>query len=259
MTKIHPTAIVHPKAELDEDVSVGPYAVIGAGVKIGAGTEILDHAHIEGNTIVGSHNRIFSFAVIGSPPQDKKYRGEEVYLEIGGGNVFREFVTINPGTEGGGGRTVIGERNLFMAYVHVAHDVKIGNDCVFSNLVQLAGHVEVGDRVTIGGMSGIHQFVRIGEGAMVGGGSMVTMDVPPYCIAVGNRATLKGINHIGLERMGKPLEVILAIKEAYRILFRKGLPLDQALVAVQEEFPEIPEIMKLLEFLRTSERGVTRP
>lgn len=259
MTEIHPTAIVHPRAELDEGVKVGPFSVIGAEVRIGAGTVILDHAHIEGNTTIGPGNKIYSFAVIGSPPQDKKYRGEEVFLEIGARNVFREFVTVNPGTEGGGYKTVIGNENHFLAYVHVAHDVKIGDDCVFSNLTQIAGHVEISDRVTIGGMAGIHQFVRIGEGAMVGGGSMVTMDVPPFSLVVGNRATLKGLNIIGLERMGKPPLTILALKEAYRILFRQGLPIEQALLKVQEEFPDVPEIMTLLEFLRRSERGVIRP
>lgn len=257
--EIHPTALVHPRAELDEGVKIGPYSIIGAGVKIGAGTEILDHVHIEGNTILGPANKIYSFAVIGSPPQDKKYKGEEVYLEIGARNVFREFVTVNPGTEGGGYRTVIGNGNHFLAYVHVAHDVKIGNDCVFSNMTQIAGHVEIADRVTIGGMSGIHQFVRIGEGAMVGGGSMVTMDVPPYALVVGNRASLKGLNIVGLERMGKPPSTIYALKEAYRILFRQGLPLDEALLKVQEEFPDVPEVLTLIEFLRRSERGVVRP
>lgn len=259
MIEIHPTALVHRRAELDEGVKVGPYTIIGPGVRIGAGTEIMDHVHIEGNTSIGPRNRIFSFAVIGSPPQDKKYRGEEVFLEIGEENIFREFVTINPGTEGGGSRTLIGDRNHFLAYVHVAHDVKIGNDCVFSNMTQIAGHVEIAHRVTIGGMSGIHQFVRIGEGSMIGGGSMVTMDVPPFCIAVGNRATLKGINLKGLERMGKPVEVILALKETYRMLFRKGLPLDQAIQAVEEEFSGVPEVATIIEFLRHSERGVTRP
>jgi UDP-N-acetylglucosamine acyltransferase len=258
--KIHPTAIVDPEAEIGEGVEIGPYAYVGPSVVLGKDCIVHSHAHIQGNTILGERNQIFPYALIGTPPQDKKYKGEDVYLYIGNDNVIREFVTMNPGTVAGGGKTVIGNRNLFMAYVHVAHDVHIGDDCVFANMVQFAGHVIVENRVNIGGMCGIHQFVRIGELAMIGGGSMVAKDVPPYCLVAGNRpAVLRGINRVGLERAGFSPEVILAIKEAYRILFRRGKLLPDAISEVEEEFKEFPEVLKMVHFLKHSERGVTRP
>lgn len=259
MTAVHPTAIVDADAEIAEDVEVGPYAVVGPRVRVGAGTRVGSHAVIAGTTTLGRDNRIFSHAVVGSPPQDKKFRGEDVILEIGDGNTIREFVTVNPGTEGGGGRTVLGDGNLLMAYVHVAHDCLVRDDCVFSNGAQLAGHVVVEDGVIVGGMSGVHQFVRVGTGAMIGGGSMAALDVPPFCIVSGNRATLHGLNLVGLKRSGMPVADIDALKEAFRIVFRQQLPLKTAIEHLDERFPDDGPVRTLATFLRESERGVARP
>ncbi|RMF16238.1 MAG: acyl-ACP--UDP-N-acetylglucosamine O-acyltransferase [Candidatus Dadabacteria bacterium] len=256
---IHPAAHVAPEARLAEGVTVGPGAVIGPDVSIGAGTSIGPGAIIEGHTTIGRDNQIYGHAVVGSPPQDKKYEGTPTLLRIGDRNVIREFVTINPGTEQDRGETTIGNGNLLMAYVHVAHDCLIGNDNVLANTAQLAGHVEIGDFVTIGGMSGIHQFVRLGDHAMVGGGSMVTLDVPPYCTAVGNRARLHGLNLIGLQRRGFDADAIQRLKQAYRMIFRDGLRFKEALQQVRDTFAGHADVMKLVTFLESSERGVARP
>lgn len=256
---IHPAAVVSPRAELDTGVEVGPYAVIGPHVRIGKYTWVGPHAVIEGHTTIGCENRIFQFASVGAIPQDKKYRGEKSVLIIGDRNVIREFATLHPGTAGGGAVTRVGNDNLFMAYSHVAHDCFIGNSVVMANCATLGGHVVVEDYVGIGGLVGIHQFVRIGESAYLGGGSMVSQDVPPYCLVNGNRAHLLGLNVVGLRRRGFTTEQLTALKRAYRTLFSEGLSLKDALAKLQDESPLSPEVAHLLEFIAVSQRGICRP
>jgi UDP-N-acetylglucosamine acyltransferase len=255
---VHPTAIVAPGARLHATAEVGPYAVIGPQVEIGAGTIIGPHAVIEGRTRLGERNKVFHFASVGAPPQDLKYAGEDSALEIGSENLIREFTTLHKGTTGGGGVTRIGNRNLFMAYAHVAHDCQVGNGCVLANAATLGGHVEVGDHVILGGLAAVHQFTRIGKHAFVAGGAMVVMDVPPFCTAQGDRAELAGINSIGLARHGFSEDQIGRVKEAYRILFRSKLPLDEAVERLRTELGDQPEIQELLTFVTTSQRGLTR-
>jgi UDP-N-acetylglucosamine acyltransferase len=255
---IHPTAIIGPGARLHPTVQVGPYAVIGPQVEIGAGTSVGPHAVIEGRTRLGERNRVFQFASVGAQPQDLKYAGEDSALEIGNENLIREFTTLHKGTTGGGGVTRIGDRNLFMAYAHVAHDCQVGNGCVFANSATLGGHVEVGDFVILGGLAAVHQFTRIGQHAFVAGGAMVVMDVPPFCTAQGDRAELAGVNSIGLARHGFSEEQIAQVKEAYRILFRSKLPLEEAIERLRTELGDQKEIQMLLAFVTTSQRGLTR-
>jgi UDP-N-acetylglucosamine acyltransferase len=256
---IHPSAVVAARAELDTGVEVGPYAVIGPHVRIGRDTWVGPHAVIEGHTTIGRENRIFQFASVGAIPQDKKYRGEESVLIIGDRNVIREFATLHPGTAGGGAVTRVGDGNLFMAYSHVAHDCLVGNSVVMANCATLGGHVVVEDHVGIGGLVGIHQFVRVGESAYLGGGSMVSQDVPPYCLVNGNRAHLLGLNVVGLRRRGFSAEQLAAIKRAYRVLFSEGLPLKDALGRLQDESAASPEVAHLVEFIAASQRGICRP
>jgi UDP-N-acetylglucosamine acyltransferase len=255
---VHATAIVHPEARLDPTVEVGPYAVIGARVKLGAGTVVGSHAVLDGDTTVGERNRIFHHASVGAAPQDLKYAGEPTRLVIGDDNQIREFTTLHIGTAGGGGVTRIGSRNLFMAYSHVAHDCVVGNGCVLANSVALAGHVEVADYVILGGLSAVHQFTRIGKHAFIAGGSMVAMDVPPYCTAQGDRAELAGLNTVGLSRHGVTEEQIGRIKDAYRILFRSKLGLNEAVTRLKAEHGGHSEIDHLLDFIASSRRGITR-
>ena len=255
---IHPTAIVDPKARLHSSVEVGPYAVIGPKVKIGEGTTIGPHAVIVGDTAIGARNRIFQFASVGAEPQDLKYAGEDTRLEIGDENLIREFTTLHIGTTGGGGVTRIGNKNLFMAYSHVAHDCQVGNGCVLANSVALAGHVEIGDFVVIGGLAGIHQFSRIGRHAFIAAGAVVVMDVPPYCTAQGDRAELVGLNSVGLTRHGYTEEQIRRIKESYQLLFRSKLGLNEALSRIKAEFGNHAEIAFFLDFVCSSKRGITR-
>ncbi len=256
--RIHPAAVVHPEARLHESVEVGPFAVIGPKVQIGAGSKVGPHAVIEGDTTIGERNRIFQFASVGAEPQDLKYAGEATRLVIGDDNLIREFTTLHIGTAGGAGLTQVGNKNLFMAYSHVAHDCIVGNGCVLANSAALAGHVEVGDHATLGGLSAVHQFTRIGKHAFVAGGAMVGMDVPPYCTAQGDRAELVGLNTVGLSRHGYTEEQISRIKDAYKILFRSKLGLNEALSKLQAEHGGHPEIDYLLEFLTHSQRGITR-
>lgn len=258
MTSVHPTAVIYSGARLHPTVQVGPYAVIGPNVELGAGTTVGPHAVIEGRTRVGERNRIFQFASVGAQPQDLKYAGEDSELHIGDENLIREFSTLHKGTVGGGGVTRIGNGNLFMAYSHVAHDSQVGNGCVFANSATLGGHVEIGDHVILGGLSAVHQFTRIGRHAFVAGGSMVVMDVPPYCTAQGDRAELVGINSVGLARHGFTEEKIGQIKDAYRVLFRSKLPLDEALDRLRTELGGNPEVEVLLSFVASSKRGLTR-
>jgi UDP-N-acetylglucosamine acyltransferase len=258
MSKIHPTAIIHPEAQLHETVEVGPYAVIGPKVRIEAGSRVGPHAVIEGDTRIGERNRIFHFASVGAIPQDLKYAGEDTKLLIGDDNQIREFSTLHIGTAGGTGVTRIGNKNLFMAYSHVAHDCVIGNGCVLANSAALAGHVFVGDYVTFGGLSAVHQFTRIGKYAFIAGGAMVAMDVPPYCTAQGDRAELVGLNAVGLTRHGYSEDQINRIKDAYKILFRSKLGLNEAISKLQAEYVGHTEIEVLLEFVINSKRGLIR-
>ncbi len=255
---IHPTAIVSAGAEVDSSAEVGPYAIIGARVRIGADSIVGSHAVIDGDTTIGRKNHIFHHASVGAAPQDLKYAGEETTLEIGDENLIREFTTLHRGTVGGGGVTRVGDKNLFMAYSHVAHDCLVGSGCVFANGATLAGHVEIGDHVILGGLSAIHQFTRLGKHAFISGGTMVVMDVPPYCIAQGDRAELAGLNTVGLSRHGFTDEQISRIKDAYRILFRSKLGLAEAIDSLKAEHGGHSEIDQLLEFIVQSKRGITR-
>jgi UDP-N-acetylglucosamine acyltransferase len=254
----HPTAVIHPEAQLHPTVEIGPFAVIGPKVKIGQGSRVGPHAVVEGDTSIGERNQIFQFASVGAVPQDLKYAGEETKLVIGDENTIREFATLHIGTAGGGGVTMVGNKNLFMAYSHVAHDCIVRNGCVLANCASLGGHVELGDHVSLGGLSAVHQFTRIGKHAFISGGSMVTMDVPPYCTAQGDRAELVGLNTVGLTRHGFTVEQITRIKEAYRILFRSKLGLNEALAKVRAEHGGNPEIDELMDFITRSTRGITR-
>lgn len=256
---IHPSAVVDPQAELDSGVQIGPYAVIGPHVRIGKETWVGPHAVIEGHTTIGVENRVFQFASVGAIPQDKKYRDEASELQIGDRNVIREFATLNPGTAGGGMVTRLGNNNLIMAYAHVAHDCQLGNHIILANCATLGGHVIVEDYVGVGGLVGVHQFARIGESAYLGAGSMVSLDVPPYCTAVGDRAHLRGLNLVGLKRRGWTTETISLAKRAYRLLFQEGRPLREALAAVRNLAPQSTEITHLVEFVAASTRGVCRP
>lgn len=258
MTTIHETALVDRKAELDADVEVGPYSVIAAGVKIGKGTKIHSHVVIQGRTIVGESNLIFQFASVGSVPQDLKYRGEPSELIVGSYNTIREFVSLNPGTAGGGRVTRLGDHNLLMMYCHIAHDCILGSHNIIANGATLGGHVVIEDYVIVGGLVGIHQFVRIGSGAILGAGSMVSKDVPPFCNATGDRARLRGLNLEGLKRRGFSKDKIDFIKRAYRIIFQSKLRTKEALEKVRRELPRSVEIENLVTFIANSQRGICR-
>jgi UDP-N-acetylglucosamine acyltransferase len=259
MARIHPTAIVSDDAQLATDVEIGAYALIGPHVTIGAGTSVGPYTRIEGPTTVGARNQFFGYDSIGGPPQDLKYQGERTELKIGDDNVFREFITINRGTVGGGGLTTIDSHNFFMAYAHVAHDCHVGSNTVFANSATLAGHVEVGDFATIGAFSAVHQFCRVGEHAFVGGGTMCTQDVLPYAKTVSPRDNQSfGVNTIGLERKGLSKESIEALQRAYRILVRSHLKLDEALPKIESELGSVREVRYLVDFVRASKRGFIR-
>ena len=253
------TAIVSMEASLASDVVVGPYAIIGPHVTIGAGSIVGPHVRIEGPTTIGERNRFVGQASIGSDPQDLKFRGERTELRIGNDNVFREFVTINRGTTGGGGITTIASNCFFMAYSHVAHDCHVGDHTIFANNATLAGHVEVGDYCTIGAFSAIHQFCRVGDHAFIGGGSICTQDVLPFVKTVGNRpAKTYGVNNIGLERKGFQKDTIEALQRAYRLLTRSKLRLQDALDRIETELGHSAEVRYFAEFIRASQRGVIR-
>ena len=259
MAPVHPTAIVSDDAKLAADVEVGAYALIGAAVTIGAGCTVGPYTRVEGPAVIGERNQFYGHVSIGGPPQDLKYKGERTALKIGDDNLFREFVTINRGTSGGGGITTIGSHNFFMAYSHVAHDCHVGSHTVFANCATLAGHVEVGDFATIGAFSAVHQFCRVGEHAFVGGGTMCTQDVLPYAKTVSPRDNQSfGINTIGLERKGMSKESIEALQRAYRILVRSHLKLDDALRKIEAELGGVPEARYLVDFVRASKRGFIR-
>ncbi|RLA95863.1 MAG: acyl-[acyl-carrier-protein]--UDP-N-acetylglucosamine O-acyltransferase [Deltaproteobacteria bacterium] len=256
---VHETAIVHPTAELADGVSVGPYTIIGEGVRIAEGTWIGPHVVIDRWTSIGANCRIYQYASIGTPAQHLKYRGEETYVIIGDNNVIREFVTINRGTLIGDGKTEIGDNNFIMAYAHIAHDCKLGNNVIMANAAQLAGHVIVEDNAVIGGVVAVHQFVRIGRFAFIGGATSVPQDIPPYVTASGMRAKLYGINVLNLKRHGFTDEVINALKKAYRLVFRSHLTLREALQQIREApIFEYPEVQHFVNFLEESKRGITR-
>ncbi len=256
---IHPSAIVDPKAEIGVDVEIGPYAVIEKGVVIDQGTRIGPHAVIREGTRIGKRCQIFQFASIGEAPQALAYKGEKTSLVVGDQNIVREFVTFHRGTVKGGGKTVIGNDNLFMAYSHVAHDCQVGNHVILANGATLGGHILIEDYVNISGLSAIHQFCRVGTHAYVSGLTGVTLDIPPYMLAAGNRAKLFGLNAVGLRRHNFQEKTIKALKKAYRIIFRSGLMLEKAMQRVEEdEIFQIPEVQHLLDFIRHSKRGISR-
>jgi UDP-N-acetylglucosamine acyltransferase len=258
-TEIDSTAIVHKGAVLDEDVTIGPYCVIGGAVKIGRSCRLVSHVYIEGSTEVGQGCTIHPFATVGLPPQDVKYKGEDTILKIGSNNVIREYASLHRASVGGDGITEIGDNNFLMAYIHVAHDCKLGSNIVMANTVGLSGHVTVGDYAVIGGMVGVHQFVRIGSYAMVGGYSRIGQDIPPYMMVSGaERSRLYGVNVVGLKRRGFSEETINELKAAYKILFRQKLSLQDAIKRVQEELPYTEEIGQLVEFIKKNKRGICR-
>jgi len=259
MTLIHPTAVVDPHAELAPDCEIGPGAVIGPDVRIGARTKIGPCAVLDGRLTIGADNRIFAHAVLGTPPQDLKYAEEPTSLEIGERNLVREFVTIHRGTPQGGGVTRIGSDVFLMAYTHVAHDNLVGDHVVVANSVQLAGHVELGEHAVVGGCTAVHQFVRVGSHAFIGGGSIVVMDVPPFCKATGNRARLHGLNSVGISRRGFGNEELRLLRQAYRLAFQSGLLVAEAAERIEKEIvPDCTAAAVLAKFLRESKRGMTR-
>jgi UDP-N-acetylglucosamine acyltransferase len=257
-TKIHDTAIVDPSAELDGDVEIGPFCIVHKGVRIERGSRLVSHVVVEGATEIGESCTIHPFASIGLPPQDLKYRGENTRLIIGRGNIIREYTTVHRASIGGDGITMIGDNNFFMAYVHIAHDCKIGNDVIMANAATLAGHVLVEDNAVIGGLVAVHQFTRIGRYAMVGGFSGIGQDVPPYMVASGARAKLFGPNVIGLKRHGFSDTTVTGIKKAYKILFREKRTLRDALKKIQDDLPLTDEIRHLIEFIEKNKRGICR-
>jgi UDP-N-acetylglucosamine acyltransferase len=257
--EIHPTAVVSPKAELAEDVKIEAFSVVGPRVTISSGTVVGPHAVIDGWTIIGERNQIFPFATVGYPPQDLSYRGEETQLVIGNDNIIRENATINRGTQRGGGVTRIGNQNLIMAYAHIAHDCTIGNRVILANATTLGGHVRIDDCAILGGLVAIHQFIRIGAYAFIGGKSGLRMDMPPYMLAFGAPAKLYGPNLVGLRRHGIPRTTIQALKNSYRIMFRSGLTVAEAIDSIRQEVEALPEVENLIQFmLGRSKRGVTR-
>jgi len=255
---IHPTAIIDRSAQIDTNVTIGPFAIVKANVCIGTGTTIGPYTTIEDDVTIGSDCQIFQYASIGGAPQDLKFHGEKTDLTIGRGSIIREFVTINKGTEFGGGITQVGEENYLMAYTHIAHDCKTGKGVILANNSTLAGHIEIGDYATIGGLVAIHQFVQIGDYAYIGGKSAVVKDIPPYVIAAGDRASLHGLNNVGLKRHSFEKSTLQQLKKAYRIFFRIGLTVKQASERVKAEVELIPEVKRFMNFIIESNRGVTR-
>ena len=255
---IHSTAIINPKAEIDSNVEIGPYSIIGENVFIGSGTVIGPHVVIDPYVTIGADCNIFQYAAIGAAPQSLKFEGEETYVKIGRGTIVREFVTIHRGTEFGGGITEVGEENFLMAYTHIAHDCKTGRKVVLSNNATLAGHITIGDNAIIGGLVAIHQFVRIGDYAFVGGKSAVVKDIPPYVIASGDRAKLHGLNSVGLKRHGFSKNTLSSLKKTYRIIFRIGLTMNEAIERVRAEVEQISEVLRFIDFIKSSQRGLTR-
>jgi UDP-N-acetylglucosamine acyltransferase len=262
MSRIHPTAIIEPGAQIGEDVEIGPYTVVGANVTIGARTAIGAHSVIEGHTTLGVDNRIGHYASIGGRPQDMKYQGEPTRLVIGDRNTIREFTTFHTGTVQDSGVTTVGDDNWVMAYVHVGHDCHVGSHVILSSNAQMAGHVTIGDWAIVGGMSGVHQFVRIGEHSMLGGASALVQDIPPFVIAAGNKAEPHGVNVEGLRRRGFSPDAISALRSAYRLLYKNGLSLEEAKIQLRELAVaggdgDAP-VKALVDFVEASQRGIIR-
>jgi len=255
---IHETAIIDQETKIGSDVSIGPYSVIKGNVSIGSGTVIGPHVVIDSYADIGPDCQIFQFASIGAAPQAIKYKGEETWVKIGRATIVREFVTINRGTGFGGGLTEVGEENFLMAYVHIAHDCKTGRGVVLANAATLAGHITIGNYAIIGGLTAIHQFVRVGDYAYVGGASAVANDILPYVVASGDRAKLHGLNKVGLKRRDFSEDVLLCLKKTYRILFRLGLTINEALERVAAEVEQTPEVLNMIDFIKSSERGIAR-
>jgi UDP-N-acetylglucosamine acyltransferase len=256
-TQIHPTAVIDAGAEIGAGTTIGPYCVIGPNVVIGPGCWLQNHVTLAGPMRAGARNKFYAFCSIGQQTQDLKYLGEPTYLEIGDENTFREFVTVNRSTTAEG-KTRVGNCGNFLAYSHIGHDCQVGNDVVFSNNGTLAGHVEVGDHAVMGGLTAVHQFCRIGHYAITGGCSKIVQDVPPFMIADGNPAEIRGINLVGLERKNFPPESVKLIKEAFRLIYRSKYNTRQAIEAIQQELPASAEITQILEFIQSSERGIIR-
>jgi len=255
MTEIHPTALVDPEAELGDGVTIGPWAMVGPRVRIGDGTVVGPGVLIERNTTVGRECRLHKGAVLGTDPQDLKYDGEDTRLTVGDRTVIREYATLNRGTTASG-MTSVGDDCLLMAYTHVAHDCRVGNNVVLSNAVNMAGHVEIQDWAIVGGLTPIHQFVRIGTHAFVGGQSRISQDVVPYCRVAGIPAKIYGLNSVGLERRGFAPETRAALKKAYRLLFQSKMNVSEGLAQAREELDPVPEVTRLLDFVESSERGI---
>ncbi|MCP4649350.1 MAG: acyl-ACP--UDP-N-acetylglucosamine O-acyltransferase [PVC group bacterium] len=256
-TKIHPTANVHPDAVLNDDVEIGPHSIVGEAVTIGGGTKIGSSCVIDGRTTIGKNCQIFTGAVIGSIPQDLKYKGEDTEVCIGDNNIIREYVTINLGTDDHK-KTIIGNKNLFMAYSHIAHDCIVGNENVIANVGTLAGHVTVTDKVVLGGLTAVHQFVKLGQMSIIGGCSKVVQDIPPFSMVDGHPARVYGINNIGLQRANVSQESISRVKMAFKILFKMKLSMTNALKRVESEIPQDQYVSALIEFIKSSERGVCK-
>lgn len=255
---IHATAIVDPAARIGHNVEIGPYAIVGPNVEIGDNTTVGPHTVITGHTRIGRDNRVFQFCSLGEVPQDKKYAGEPTRLEIGDRNVIREFCTFNLGTVQDCGVTRIGDDNWIMAYVHIAHDCQVGNKTTFANNSQLAGHVTIEDWAILGGFTGVHQFCRVGAHVMTAVGSVILQDVPPYLMAAGNTAQPYGINVEGLKRRGFSADALLALKRAYRTLYKSGLLLEEAKAKLKEDAKTQPDVQRFVDFLEVSKRGIIR-
>ena len=254
---IHPTAVIHPKARIGADCEIGPYCVIGPHVELGERCKLHSHVVIDGHTKLGKENEAFPFACLGLKSQDLKWKGGITSTEIGDGNTFREHVTIHSATNDGG-VTRVGSNNHILAYSHVAHDVHVGNHVIMSNVATLGGHVVIEDHAVIGGLAAIHQFCRIGTISMIGGCSKVVQDVPPFMIVDGNPAQTRTINKVGLERQGVSEASQTALKQAYKLLFREGLTISNAIAKIEAELPALPEIQHLVAFVRASERGLSK-
>ncbi len=257
---IHPTAVIDSSCEISREAEIGPYCIVGPNATIGAGTILDSHVSIHGWTSIGERCHFYSHSSVGTDPQDLKYKGEPTYLKIGNDNVFREFVSLNRGTKGGHGITVIGNNNFLMAYSHIAHDCTVGDNAIMANAATLAGHVTVGDHATVGAFSAVHQFCRVGPHAFIGGFSVITRDALPYIKTVGvrNQAKIYGINSLGLQRKGFSAQSMAELKQVYRILFRSQMNTGDALVKTKEKQWVSPEVATLIEFIESSERGFIR-
>jgi UDP-N-acetylglucosamine acyltransferase len=257
MHTIHPTAVIHPQAQIGEDCEIGPYCVVGEHVVLGPGCRLHSHVVVEGHTILGRDNELFPFACLGLKTQDLKWKGGLTRTQIGDRNTFREHVTVHSAT-GDGGVTVVGSDNHILAYSHIAHDCRLGHHVIMSNVATLAGHVIVEDHAVVGGLAAVHQFTRIGRMSMIGGCAKVVQDVPPFMIADGNPAQTRVINKVGLERNGVSEQAQAALKQAFKILFRDGLSIPNALARIEAELPALPEVQHLVQFARSSERGLSK-